>query len=220
MCVCVCHRKCTDADRLIITIICTQLLRDRNPIQLALPPTESTRCDRNERSFGNGVIDSFRWQLIDRTGDGKQEAIFRVWLFGRLPRSWSWPGVINRGGFCRQVQWRHCVFLPPVIACPVLSRSSYSQIRWYCWRSRGSTAKSAVTGPHFLSQLSRYRFLRTQKLIYSLLSWAQLIIMIIIIMYIYHAVINALSAHMIHIDLHMIFYTHVEHSPTKTIYIK
>ena len=39
---------------------------------------------------------------------------------------------------------------------------------------------------------------------------------IIIIMYIYHALIKALSTHMIH----MIFYTHVEHSPTKTIYIK
>ena len=43
---------------------------------------------------------------------------------------------------------------------------------------------------------------------------------IIIIMYIYYALINALSAHMIHINLNMIFYTHVEHSPTKTIYIK
>ena len=40
------------------------------------------------------------------------------------------------------------------------------------------------------------------------------------IMYIYHALINALSAHMIHANLNMIFYTHVEHSPTKTIYIK
>ena len=39
-------------------------------------------------------------------------------------------------------------------------------------------------------------------------------------MYIYHALINALSAHMIHINLNMIFYTHVEHSPTKTIYMK
>ena len=39
-------------------------------------------------------------------------------------------------------------------------------------------------------------------------------------MYIYHALINALSAHMIHINLNMIFYTHIEHSPTKTIYIK
>ena len=39
-------------------------------------------------------------------------------------------------------------------------------------------------------------------------------------MYIYHAIINALSAHMIHINLSMIFYTYVEHSPTKTIYIK
>ena len=39
-------------------------------------------------------------------------------------------------------------------------------------------------------------------------------------MYIYHALINALSAHMIHMYLNVIFYTHVEHSPTKTIYIK
>ena len=40
-------------------------------------------------------------------------------------------------------------------------------------------------------------------------------------MYIYHVLINALSAHMIHINLN-IFYTHVEHSlsSTKTIYIK
>ena len=43
---------------------------------------------------------------------------------------------------------------------------------------------------------------------------------LIIIMYIYHALINALSAHMIHINLNMIFCTHVKHSPTKTIYIK
>ena len=43
---------------------------------------------------------------------------------------------------------------------------------------------------------------------------------IIMIVYIYHALINALSAHMIHINLYTIFYTHAEHSPTKTIYIK
>ena len=48
----------------------------------------------------------------------------------------------------------------------------------------------------------------------------QTIIIIVVIMYIYHALINALSTHMIHINLNMIFYTHVEHSPTKTIYIK
>ena len=35
-------------------------------------------------------------------------------------------------------------------------------------------------------------------------------IIIIIIMYIYHALINALSAHMIHINLKMKFYTRVE----------
>ena len=39
-------------------------------------------------------------------------------------------------------------------------------------------------------------------------------------MCIYRALINALSAHMIQINLNMIFYTHVEHSPTKTIYVK
>ena len=44
--------------------------------------------------------------------------------------------------------------------------------------------------------------------------------MIIIIMYIYYALINALSTHMIHINLNMIFYTHVEHSPTKTTHTK
>ena len=43
---------------------------------------------------------------------------------------------------------------------------------------------------------------------------------IIIIMYLYHALMNALSAHMIHIGPNTIFYTHVEHSPTKTIYIR
>ena len=32
--------------------------------------------------------------------------------------------------------------------------------------------------------------------------------------------INTLNVHMIHINLNTIFYTHVEHSPTKTIYIK
>ena len=46
-----------------------------------------------------------------------------------------------------------------------------------------------------------------------------IVLIIIIITYIYHALINALSAHMIHINLNMIFYTHAEHSPTKTIYI-
>ena len=48
-------------------------------------------------------------------------------------------------------------------------------------------------------------------------------------MYIYYVLINALNAHMIHINLNMIFYTHVKQSYqnnlhkvlyTKTIYIK
>ena len=39
-------------------------------------------------------------------------------------------------------------------------------------------------------------------------------------MCIYHALINALSAHMIPINLNMIFYTHEEHNPTKTTHTK
>ena len=42
----------------------------------------------------------------------------------------------------------------------------------------------------------------------------------IIIMYFYYVLINALSVHMIHINLNTIFYTHVEHSPTKTVYTR
>ena len=45
-------------------------------------------------------------------------------------------------------------------------------------------------------------------------------LVLIIIMYIYHALINTLSACMILINLNTVFYTHVEHSPTKTIYIR
>ena len=43
---------------------------------------------------------------------------------------------------------------------------------------------------------------------------------LIIIMYIYHALINALNTHMIHINLNMILYTQVEHSPSKTTHTK
>ena len=39
-------------------------------------------------------------------------------------------------------------------------------------------------------------------------------------MYIYHVLIDVLNIHMIHINLNMIFYTHVEHSPNKTFYIR
>ena len=51
--------------------------------------------------------------------------------------------------------------------------------------------------------------------------WSVLWKIIIIIMYIYHALINALSTCMIHINLNVMFYTHqVEHSPTKTTHTK
>ena len=39
-------------------------------------------------------------------------------------------------------------------------------------------------------------------------------------MYIYHVLINALSANIMYINLNTILYTHIEHSPTKTIYIR
>ena len=45
-------------------------------------------------------------------------------------------------------------------------------------------------------------------------------LIIIIIMCIYHALIKALSAHIIHINLNTTFCMYVEDSPTKTIYIR
>ena len=47
-----------------------------------------------------------------------------------------------------------------------------------------------------------------------------MMMIIIIIMYTYHALVNSLNAHMIHINLQMIFCAHVEHSPTKTPHTK
>ena len=40
-------------------------------------------------------------------------------------------------------------------------------------------------------------------------------LIIMIIMYTYRALINALSVHAIHINLNKIFYSHVTHSPIK-----
>ena len=48
----------------------------------------------------------------------------------------------------------------------------------------------------------------------------ELNISIIMLLYLYHTLINALSAHIIHNNLNTIFYTDVEDSPTKTIYIR
>ena len=43
---------------------------------------------------------------------------------------------------------------------------------------------------------------------------SRVLIIIIIIMYIYNALIDALSAHTIHIKLNTVFYTQAEDSPT------
>ena len=49
---------------------------------------------------------------------------------------------------------------------------------------------------------------------------AERCIQVNIIMYIYHALINALSAYMIPVNPDMIFYTHVEHSSTQATHTK
>ena len=45
----------------------------------------------------------------------------------------------------------------------------------------------------------------------------ELCLLLLLLMYIYHALINALSAHVIHIKLNTIFYIRVEDSPSETI---
>ena len=48
----------------------------------------------------------------------------------------------------------------------------------------------------------------------------EMIMMIIIIIVIYNTLIDALSVHMIHINLNAIFHRHVEHSPANATYRK
>ena len=38
--------------------------------------------------------------------------------------------------------------------------------------------------------------------------------------YIYHALIDVLNVHMVHVNLKTIFYTHVEQGPTNAIHLK
>ena len=77
-------------------------------------------------------------------------------------------------------------------------------------RPDGEGSKPDPEGPGVVTVSSGTSFAFPQLLTFT----------IIIIMYIHHALINALSAHMVHINLNLIFYTHVEHSPTKTICMK
>ena len=57
-------------------------------------------------------------------------------------------------------------------------------------------------------------------MIFGTLPLIIIIMMMTMIMYIYDALINALSVHTIHINLNTIFYTYAEDNPTKTIYTR
>ena len=52
------------------------------------------------------------------------------------------------------------------------------------------------------------------------ITFSILVYITLIIMYIYHALINALGTHITHINLNTILCTHVEDSPTKIVYIR
>ena len=75
-----------------------------------------------------------------------------------------------------------------------------------------------------ISELSvtsfRYKSLRVSVPLVVIRDGQEGSIIIVIIMYIYHAFINTLSAGIILINLNMIFCTYVEHTPAETIYIK
>ena len=93
-------------------------------------------------------------------------------------------------------KWTHFV--------TVLSLCRIAQIRE---EETGEGVKNKNRSVNFLVSGRRW-------LVSKLLSWC-LTSTETIIMYIYHTLINALSAHMIHINLNMIFYTHIEHSLPK-----
>ena len=57
---------------------------------------------------------------------------------------------------------------------------------------------------------------KTHKQVQNCMKTTTHVQVLTIIMYIDHALSNTPSTHMMHINLNMIFYTHIEHSPTKT----
>ena len=59
---------------------------------------------------------------------------------------------------------------------------------------------------------SKRRIIRIMKILYVYHE-------IVMIMHVYHALINALSSHMIHINLNTIFCPHEEKCPTNAIYM-
>ena len=71
--------------------------------------------------------------------------------------------------------------------------------------------RHALTSHHFVQLNQKCSFPPPPHS--HLLHMFSMVSKIIIIMYFYHALINALSAQMIHITLNIIFYTHVEHLP-------
>ena len=123
----------------------------------------------------------------------------------------SVPEVAACSALMNRLYMSDSASVPEVAACSALMN------RLYMSDSAGVPEVAACSAHRFTAYVDLIHLQRTQckddK--YSVCS-----LIIIIITYIYHALINALSTHMIHINLNVIFYTHVEHSPTKTIYIK
>ena len=95
--------------------------------------------------------------------------------------------------------------------------SSFHSYSWWCTVLQ--TVSICFNNTRSSNKYLATKHLCTNKTNRDAVSKWVIIIIIIIMMYIYHALINSLSPHMIH-NLNMIFYTHVEHRPTKTIYIK
>ena len=78
-------------------------------------------------------------------------------------------------------------------------------------------SSSCTPTPSLENQTAQFRTME-QELVpvaKSAACWCAFFYIIIIIMCIYCAFINALNTHRIHINLNMIFYTHVAHSPIK-----
>ena len=122
-----------------------------------------------------------------------------------------WKHVELEDNYQHFCGWLFCLF---VCCC---CRCFWAVTLYYRWNSCTLMYIHPVPTP--LKTVSALPFLWN-----SLPKWAlcqyTILVVIIIITHIYHALIDALSAHMIHINLNTKLYPHVVHIPTKTIYIK
>ena len=161
--------------------------------------------------------------MLMENGVSVANARFNKW---RSDSKHYWPGaavhyntIVNQDHKWHKLTRTHYMFEAKVQTMPWSGREWMKRKPVAFTTSRGAIVTSSHVRQHNVESKCLPPFNRIAKNI-TIRKKTTTTTIIIIIMYIYHALINTLRAHMIHINLNMIFYTHVNHSPTKTICIR